>query len=162
MVQRVPFSAIFSSHPSLLHTLHSRSPADDHNGHVTAPPHTTKADMDDANAVMHKKTLINVNKLPFMTVRPPAIHCGGCERCVNPHQLQPNRFNTLAVIFTACKVPPIVNAQKRRQNKTKLAATSPLAAARRNYCIRRTADRWRTGFNFGYRSSVLSHQLRAL
>jgi len=119
MVQKVPLSAkrVLASHPSLQH---SCSPTDDHNGHVTASPHTTKADMVDANEVMHKKTLINVNKLPFTTVRPPALHCGGCERCVNPHQLQPNRFNTLALIFTACKaltVPPIANAPKRRSSQ---------------------------------------------
>jgi hypothetical protein len=77
---------------------------------------------------MHKKSLINVNKLPFMTARPHAPRCGGCERCVNPHQLQPNRFNALAVIFTASQVravPLTANAMAPQPTPSDRGRTKP-------------------------------------
>jgi hypothetical protein len=53
------------------------------------------------------KTLINDSKLPFVTDHPPALQWGGCARCVNPHQLQSNRFNTLDVTSIVIEVPAV-------------------------------------------------------
>lgn len=80
----------------------------DHKRHTTpSPTLSTKEDTVDANAIREKGTIdlyiIHVHTSAFIS--PPSytiLHSEqweGCQRCVNPHQLQPNRFNTLAVIF---------------------------------------------------------------
>jgi hypothetical protein len=160
VVRKVPIPAIFASHPSLQPSPHSRSATDDHNGHVTASPTPQRQIRMMHMQLCTPRPLLTLTNCHSRQPAPHALHCGGCERCVNPHQLQPNRFNTLAVIFIASQVrtvPPTANAQRRRQNNTKLTATSPasLVAPPRNYCIRRNEDRQQIGFSFGYHSTVL-------